>query len=93
MQKRHSSACLVGGIIWLIAAVPAAAQYEVPDPGSVIDLSPTVSMLRSTQPRPATEQARQESGRGSASSPGLAAEKEAGRSPITADDQRKARRH
>jgi kynurenine formamidase len=46
MQKRYSAPCVVGGagIIWLIASGSAAAQYKVPDPGSVIDLSPTVSM-------------------------------------------------
>ena len=45
MQKRHSALYLFGcaGIISLIGS-GAAAQYKVPSPGSVIDLSPTVSM-------------------------------------------------
>ena len=43
MQKRHSALYLFGcaGIISLIGS-GAAAQYKVPSPGSVIDLSPTV---------------------------------------------------
>lgn len=46
MQKRHKTfaAIYAAAIVWYVASGAAAAQYKIPEPGSVIDLSPTISM-------------------------------------------------
>jgi kynurenine formamidase len=46
MQKRYKAfaAVCAAAIVWYVASGVAAAQYKVPEPGSVIDLSPIVSM-------------------------------------------------
>jgi kynurenine formamidase len=46
MQKRYKAfaAVCAAAIVWYVASGVAAAQYKVPEPGSVIDLSPTISM-------------------------------------------------
>ena len=46
MLKRYRAflAVCAAAIVWYVASGTAAAQYKVPEPGSVIDLSPTISM-------------------------------------------------
>ena len=46
MHNRYKAflAVYAAAMVWYTASGTAAAQYKVPEPGSVIDLSPTISM-------------------------------------------------